>query len=110
MEKVLLNDDDDETDDEFDDEEDKENRYHDLELNEDDSKHQLISEAFETIDDRGISEGENDTAQEARERLEEETQSHTQDMRSIYGVHVPMQPMWNNAIINELKYVIQKYS
>ena len=31
-------------------------------------------------------------------------------MRSIYGVHVPMQPMWNNAIINELKYVIQKYS
>lgn len=110
LEKVLLNDDDDETDDEFDDEEDKENRYHDLELNDDDSKHQLISEAFETIDDRGISEGENDTAQEARERLEEETQSHTQDMRSIYGVHVPMQPMWNNAIINELKYVIQKYS
>ncbi|EMG47603.1 CLB4 G2/mitotic-specific cyclin-4 [Candida maltosa Xu316] len=114
LEKVLLkggsggDDDDQATDDEFDDDEDKENRYHDLELNDDDSKNQLISEEFEQIDDRGISEDEHQQQQLVID--DDDIEGSPKPLRSPFADHMPMQPIWTNSSINEIRYVIQKYS
>lgn len=138
LEKVLLkneNRDEEATDDEFDHDEeyDKENRYVDLELNDDDSKNQLISDAFETIDDKGISEAGDEfdaqdeidqfpegvdtnpeydhlyhRHQEEHEEDEEEEEQRYQPQEELQ--HIPMKPIWSNSCVNEVKYVIQKYS
>ncbi|RCK66380.1 G2/mitotic-specific cyclin-4 [Candida viswanathii] len=118
LEKVLLKNDhadEEATDDELDqyeeDEEDKENRYIDLELNDDDSKNQLISEAFDTIDDKRISELDHHhvVVEEDLDDFEEE-ETHQILHPHQQQNHIPMKPIWSNSCVNEVKYVIQKYS
>lgn len=138
LEKVLLKhesrDDDEETDDEFDheqedEEQDKENRCIDLELNDDDSKNQLISDAFETIDDKGISERDDEfdveneidqfpDDQPPPHRIErtpynrhlEAPEEEIEESEEIEVKNIPMKPIWSNSCVNDVKYVIQKYS